>query len=52
MNLSKKYKYLLFAPFSASSKAASWSTYSSMSCEVALKTAKKTTKNQTFILLG
>ncbi len=48
MNLSLNDKSLLFASFSASSKAASWSTYSSMSCEAALKSAKKTIKNQNF----
>jgi hypothetical protein len=42
-------KSSLFAPFYASSKAASWSTYPSMSYEAALKSAKKTIKNQNFL---
>jgi hypothetical protein len=52
MNLSQNSKGSLFASFSASLKAASWSTYLSMSCEAALKAAKKTIKNQTFRILG
>lgn len=52
MNLSRNSKTLLFAPFSASSKAASWPTYASMSCEVALKSAKKSIKNQNFKITG
>jgi hypothetical protein len=52
MNPTKKSKHLFSALFSASSKAASWSTYSSMSYEAALKSAKKIIKNQTFIPLG
>jgi hypothetical protein len=48
MNLSLKDKNSLFASFYASSKAASWPTYPSMSCEAALKSAKKTIKNQKF----
>jgi hypothetical protein len=50
MNLSLNAKSSLFAPFYAFSKAASWSTYPSMSYEVALKPAKKTIKNQNFII--
>jgi hypothetical protein len=46
------YKHSLFAPFSASSKATSWSTYSSMSYEVALKAAQKYIKNQMLRMLG
>ena len=41
-------KSSLFAPFYASSKAASWSTSPSMSYEAALKSAKKYIKNQNF----
>jgi ABC-type branched-subunit amino acid transport system ATPase component len=52
MNPSQNSKYSLFASFSASSKAASWSTCSSMSCEAVLKSAKKTIKNQIFGILG
>lgn len=48
MNLSPNVKNSLFASFSASLKATSWPTYSSMSYEAALKTAKKIIKNQTF----
>jgi hypothetical protein len=50
MNLFLNAKSSLFAPFSASSKAASWATSPSMSCEAALKSAKKTIKNQNFII--
>jgi hypothetical protein len=64
-NLSLNDKSSLFAPCSAhkmsprhflcfrspaSSKAASWSTYPSMSYEAALKSAKKHIKNQRFII--
>jgi hypothetical protein len=52
MNIFQYSSHLLFAPFSASSKTTSWSTYSSMSCEVVLKAAKKIIKNQTPIILG
>jgi len=52
MNLSQYFKHSLFASFSASSKAAFWSTYSSMSCEAALKSAKKYIKNPILKLLG
>jgi len=52
MNLSKYAKPSLLAPFSAASKAASWSTYLSMSCEAALKSAKKYIKNQKLRMLG
>ena len=48
MNLFRNVESLLFAPFSASSKAASWPTYSSMSFEASLKSAKKYIKNQKF----
>jgi type III secretion protein R len=44
MNLSQNSKNSLFASFSAFLKAASWSTYLSMSCEAAFKTAKKPSK--------
>jgi hypothetical protein len=52
MNLFLNGKSSLFASFSASSKAASWSILSSMSYEAALKSAKKYIKNQTFIIKG
>jgi len=52
MNLSLNHKNSLFASFSASSKAASWSTFPSMSYEAALKSAKKTIKNQNFSIKG
>ena len=52
MNLSLNAKNSLFASFSASSKAASWPTDSSMSCEAALESAEKTIKNQNFIIEG
>jgi hypothetical protein len=52
MNLSLNAKSSLFASFSASSKAASWPTYPSMSREAALKSAKKTIKNQSFRIKG
>ena len=48
MNLSLNAKSLLFASFFASSKAASWPTFQRMSYEAALKSAKKTIKNQNF----
>jgi hypothetical protein len=37
-----------FASFSAGFNAASWPTYSSMSCETAFKPAKKYIKNHNF----
>jgi len=52
MNLSLNDKRSLFAFFSASSKAASWSTSPSMSYEAALKSAKKIIKNQNFSIKG
>jgi hypothetical protein len=52
MNLSQHSNCSFFAPFSASSKATSGPAYASMSCEVALKAAKKIIKNQTFRILG
>jgi hypothetical protein len=52
MNLSLNAKNSLFASFLASSKAASWPTSPSMSYEAALKSAKKTIKNQNFIIKG
>lgn len=52
MNLSQYAKPSLLAPFSAASKAASWSTYLSMFCEAALKFAKKHIKNQNLRMLG
>jgi hypothetical protein len=52
MNPSFNAKSSLFASFSASSKAASWPTYASMSFEAALKSAKKYIKNQNFIIKG
>ena len=50
MNLLLNAKNSLFASFSASSKAASWSTSPSMSYEAALKAAKKYIKNKNFII--
>ena len=50
MNLFLNDKSSLFASFSASSKAASWPTLSSMSYEAALKSAKKYIKNQNFYI--
>jgi hypothetical protein len=52
VNLSLNDQISLFASFSASSKAASWSTLPSMSYEAALKSAKKYIKNQNFIIKG
>ncbi len=52
MNLSQNSKYSLFAPFFSFFNPASWSTFSSMSCEAGLKTVKKFIKNQTFIISG
>jgi len=67
MNLSLNDKSSLFASCSAhkmspghflcfrspaSSKTASWSTSSSMSCEAVLKSAKKYIKNQNFSIKG
>jgi hypothetical protein len=40
MNLSLNDQFSLFASFSSYFKAASWPTYSSMSCEAALKSEK------------
>ena len=45
MNLSHYSKYVLFESFFVLSKAASWPTCSSMSCEAALKKTKKSFKN-------
>jgi hypothetical protein len=52
MNLSLNAKSSLFAPFFASSKAASCPTSPSMFYEAALKSAKKYIKNQNFIIKG
>jgi hypothetical protein len=52
MNPSLNSKSSLFASFSASLKAASWPTFLSMSCEAALKSAKKHIKNQNFTIKG
>jgi hypothetical protein len=52
MNPSFDDKSSLFAPFSASSKAASWTTSPSMSYEASLKSAKKYIKNQNSIIKG
>jgi predicted HNH restriction endonuclease len=46
MNLSRYSKNMLFAPFSAYFRVASWSRYSSMSCEAVSKSDKKCIKNQ------
>lgn len=45
MNLSLCAQIYLFASSSAYSKATSWSTFLSITCEVALKSAKKDIKN-------
>jgi|GEM_PF-1036891 len=50
--LSLNAKNSLFASFSASSKTASWSTFTSMSYEAVLKSAKKNIKNQNFRIKG
>jgi hypothetical protein len=50
MNLSLNDQFSLFASFSSYFKAASWPTYSSMSCEAALKSEKKYIKNQNLII--
>jgi hypothetical protein len=52
MNLSLNDKSSLFASFSTSSKAASWSTFASMSYKAALKSEKKYIKNQNFSIKG
>jgi len=52
MNPSQHSKTSLFVSFSASFKAASWSTYLSMSCETSFKAAKKYIKNQKFGIQG
>lgn len=52
MNLSLNDKNSLFVSFSASLKAASWSTYASMPCEASFKSAKKPIKYQNFIIKG
>jgi hypothetical protein len=43
---------MLFESFSTSFNATSWPTYLSMPCEVALKSVKKSFKNQIFPVLG
>jgi hypothetical protein len=48
MDLSLDYKSSLFA----SLKTAYWPTFLSMSCEAALKSEKKTIKNQNFSIKG
>ncbi len=48
MNLSTHLKSMLFESFFVLFKAASWLTYSSMSCEAALKMPKKSFKNHYF----
>jgi len=52
MNLSSNYQRLAFVSFSSSFCPASWSTYSSMSCEAEQKSGEKSYKNQTFLLCG
>jgi hypothetical protein len=42
---------MLFESFSTSFNATSWPTYLSMPCEVALKSVKKSFKNQIFPVL-
>ena len=51
MNLFQNCKVPLFASLFSSSKTTSWPTYSSMPCEVALKSEKKYIKNQNFKVL-
>jgi hypothetical protein len=50
MNLSLNDQISLFVAFSSYFKAASWPTYSSMSCEAAFKSEKKYIKNQNLII--
>jgi hypothetical protein len=50
MNLSLNDQFSLFASFSSYFKVASWSTYTSMPCEAALKSEKKYIKNQNLII--
>ncbi len=52
MNLSLNAHFSLFASFSAYLNAISWPTYSSMSCEMAFKSAKKYIKNQNLSIKG
>jgi hypothetical protein len=52
MNLSENFKHLLFALFFTPFNPVSWPTFSSMSCETRLKSAKKIIKNQTFKIYG
>lgn len=52
MSLSHYSKNMLFEPFSPYSKATSWPTYSSMSCEVTFESVKKSFKNQSFLIVG
>jgi hypothetical protein len=52
MNLSQNDTTPLFASFSASFNAASWPTCPSMSCEAALKSAKKIHQKSKFSHLG
>ncbi len=52
MNLSANWKGLLFESFFVIFKAASWSTYLSMSYEAALKMTKKSFKNQRLRICG
>jgi len=52
MNLSDNSKQSLFVPFLPHFSASSWSTLSSMSCEEALKSDKKSDKNQLFRVAG
>ncbi len=52
MNLSFNVQNYLFASFSAYSNATSWPTFLSMSCEVALESAKKYIKNLNLNIKG
>ena len=52
MNLSHYSQKMLFASFSPYFKAASRPTYSSMYFEAALKSVKKSIKNQIFGIMG
>ena len=52
MRTSRYLKNILFVSFSTSFTATSWATYSSMPCEVALKSVKKSFKNQSFQIVG
>jgi hypothetical protein len=52
MSLTRNWKNMLFESFSTSFNAASWPIFSNMSCEAALKSVKKSFKNQIFQISG